>query len=671
MRVPTVRTSRKGIDTNTGNAVDMSFDSNYKLQKIVKAIKRTSVGDISHGLLYPPQFHLMAQLATSTEESGFIDFNTVGTYYWICPVGVTQVTIKLWGGGGAGGGLNTNNTRCGGGGGAGGQYVEKVVNVTAGVKYKIVVADVKDGTVGNGSAGNDSGFYLASDNSVIALAKGGAGGQAYQNGGAGGTGSTTGGIGDIVRKGGNGLSGSTTRSGSGGGGAGEDGDGNNGTTTASSYTSALIKGGNGGTNNGGYGNPDDGLTGGAGGYGVTGTSVSSDGFSGFYYGGGGGGGYNHNASQTTDRLGGTGSQGRAYLEVTMTTTFPLAMGNIQSSPASVDSDYITVDPTGYDAIWAYVFLDPVDGNEPVGIPLNKLGYPFIRVGGQDGDLDHKRKMHSYYDSFKVKKTGSLEINLLAHTYNSGDAGTYNWVDQYGNNLIVEETEVSYNHGLGYCPMFAPFVNTVFIPEIYFSWNAQTNYKGLWANGVQYIVNEVVVHPDTGDTYTCIQSHVSATATNKPASGSSWASYWVIKYDSAPVWVTSTSYVVGDKVSTFDSSLWTEYTCIANHTSGSSSKPVTGADWWMYWDFYTAPAGDLNVNLNEIEDIKFRFGGVELFNATIVRFYATEQDLILNVKRLTYDFALLGDDNWELPATNVSVNYTIFGNRADNEFNLLN
>jgi hypothetical protein len=112
---------------------------------------------------------------------------------WTCPVGVTTITVELWGGGGGGGGGcgNCNNTGCstfygpvgrtGGNGGAGG-YIKSIISVTPGTIYAI--------TVGNNGAGGGTGagsvFY--SCNTGV---NGGNGGASSFNGilsAAGGTG---------------------------------------------------------------------------------------------------------------------------------------------------------------------------------------------------------------------------------------------------------------------------------------------------------------------------------------------------------------------------------------------------------------------------------------------------------------------------------------------------
>ena len=199
---------------------------------------------------------------------------------WTAPAGVTSVTVEAWGGGGAGGGATTNPGK--GGGGAGGQYARKVLTVTPGSVYAVVVGTGGNGSTGNGASGGDSSFAATS-----VVAKGGAGGTGATNGVAG-TGSSASGVGDVVYAGGSGSSGSTTGTGgAGGGGAGSTGAGG----SASGLTGGVgstIGGGNGG----------DGL------------SSRATGNTGNDSGGGGGGGY---ATSNTDRSGGDGGNGKVVI----------------------------------------------------------------------------------------------------------------------------------------------------------------------------------------------------------------------------------------------------------------------------------------------------------------------------------------------------------------------
>ncbi|HUW76639.1 MAG TPA: DUF6701 domain-containing protein [Gallionella sp.] len=206
------------------------------------------------------------------------------TYSWKAPAGVTSVTVEAWGGGGAGGGATGRPAE--GGGGAGGQYAIKVITVTPGNSYTVVVGAGGAGSTGNGTDGGDSSF------STSVVAKGGAGGAAATNnntGGTAGVGSATGGVGSTVFAGGSGSDGGTSRGrnctsgGAGGGGAGSSG-----------------VGGNASGNNAGTGTANGGGDGGAG------ISNSGSGNAGSNAGGGGGSAC---AENTTDESGGNGAAG--------------------------------------------------------------------------------------------------------------------------------------------------------------------------------------------------------------------------------------------------------------------------------------------------------------------------------------------------------------------------
>lgn len=225
------------------------------------------------------------------------------TTTWTCPTGITSILVRLWGGGGAGGGSTTNPG--GGGGGAGGQYVEKIISVTAGNTYDLTRGAGGTGSTGDGTAGGDTIFSLTG--SPLATAKGGAPGIAFQNGGTAGVGSTTGGDGDTVRKGGDGAAGTTGLSGGGAGGAGTTADGGN-ASGVTAGTGATLSGGNGGT----------------------GRTTSVNGGNGSAAGGGGGGGFKNSA---TSRSGGNGGVGRIEI---------LAAHMLSKASGTVSSDYLSI-----------------------------------------------------------------------------------------------------------------------------------------------------------------------------------------------------------------------------------------------------------------------------------------------------------------------------------------
>ncbi len=228
--------------------------------------------------------------------------------FWICPAGVTSVTVEAWGGGGGGGGPSTTTNGEEGGGGGGGEYRKDTVSVTEGNTYNYQVG--VGGTAGvTGTKGGDTIFDTTTP-AVIAI--GGGGGGAGPSG-AGGTGGT-GGTGALANfNGGDGGTGAGGNAGAGGGGAGTTGAGGNGGTGATVGAA--------GTGDG---------TAGAGGAGGAGNNAV--GVIGNNYGGGGGGGVGRN---------GTGAAGAGgYLRLTYTAAnSPPA---VPTNPTQYQSDGTTV-----------------------------------------------------------------------------------------------------------------------------------------------------------------------------------------------------------------------------------------------------------------------------------------------------------------------------------------
>lgn len=118
-------------------------------------------------------------------------YTAAGAAQWLCPAGVTSVTVEVWGGGGGGG-------YDGGGAGGGGAYASAVLTVVPGAIYILQVgaAGQPGSQSQNSTAGGSSAFYGQSATvSAGGGARGtrttaGAAGAGTYSGGAGGTGIT-------------------------------------------------------------------------------------------------------------------------------------------------------------------------------------------------------------------------------------------------------------------------------------------------------------------------------------------------------------------------------------------------------------------------------------------------------------------------------------------------
>ena len=202
-----------------------------------------------------------------------VKFITPGTYSWVCPSGVNNVSVVCVGGGGGGAGWNdsTSPFPTPAGGGGGGLGYKNNISVTPGQTYTVVVGS--GGTLGatssNGIAGQDSYFINTST-----VRGGGGGGGVF--GGAGGSGGTFTG----------------------------DGGGNGGPGGVGAASGNAVGGGGGGA--GGYSG-----TGGTGGRGDLGGSLSAPGTAGS--GGGAGGGSSGLSTPGSFRVGGGGGGGVGLL----------------------------------------------------------------------------------------------------------------------------------------------------------------------------------------------------------------------------------------------------------------------------------------------------------------------------------------------------------------------
>lgn len=180
--------------------------------------------------------------------------NTAGNGAWTVPVGVTSITVEVWGAGGGGGGSSVNNSR-GSGGGSGG-YSTRIFTVTAGSNINY--------TIGNagaaGGSGNNAVGGTGEATTILGLTANGGTGGARNNGTPGTGGSATGGTtnttGNPGIQGNDGGNGGNAPGGGGTGGTGSNnGNGGNGNSPG---------GGGGG---GEYGNGSNNRNGGSGGNG--------------------------------------------------------------------------------------------------------------------------------------------------------------------------------------------------------------------------------------------------------------------------------------------------------------------------------------------------------------------------------------------------------------------
>lgn len=131
-------------------------------------------------------------------------YNAAGTYSWVCPTGVTQVDVELWGAGASGwnstiGPLSTSPGGTDGPGGCSGGYARKRLAVVPGTTYTLTVGAggiAPTTAVDNGGSGGSTSF------GSLLSATGGAWGSGAANSpgvGVGGTENLTGGVGLAVQ----------------------------------------------------------------------------------------------------------------------------------------------------------------------------------------------------------------------------------------------------------------------------------------------------------------------------------------------------------------------------------------------------------------------------------------------------------------------------------------
>ncbi|NVO01300.1 MAG: hypothetical protein HXX09_01225 [Bacteroidetes bacterium] len=256
-----------------------------------------------------------------------ITISTTGS--WTVPIGVTSITVSVYGaGGGSGGAKGATNDNASGGGGGGACAISNLT-VSAGQVYTVTIGN--GGTAGantgtNGGTGGTSSF-VGTGGTVSANGGGGGGGVAVTTGAAGtaGLGATIG-VGTTIRFGGNGTTGFRTTTnevgGAGGGGAGNAGNGGNG----SGATGINSTGGA-----SGLGSPTGAPFAGALGQGATLTAGSLAGVAGVAPGGGAAG----CATYTTAAVGAIGGKGQVVITYTIAT--PPCSGTPNSGTATITS----------------------------------------------------------------------------------------------------------------------------------------------------------------------------------------------------------------------------------------------------------------------------------------------------------------------------------------------
>lgn len=181
-------------------------------------------------------------------SSGEALYQYPGSYQWICPSNVYQVSVVCVGGGGAGSGDGHSTT--GGAGGGGGLGYKNAIDVTPGQTYTVQVGNVAAG--GGGANGGDS--YFINSSTVSGL---GGAGDSGATGGAGGSwqgdGGGTGGKGGDAPVGSYEAGGGGAGGYGGTGGAGGGGDGSTHPDSTPLSTRKGEDGTNGAGGGGGYG----------------------------------------------------------------------------------------------------------------------------------------------------------------------------------------------------------------------------------------------------------------------------------------------------------------------------------------------------------------------------------------------------------------------------------
>lgn len=269
-----------------------------------------------------------------------------------------------------------------------------------------------------------------------------------------------------------------------------------------------------------------------------------------------------------------------------------------SRRAAADTTNIYATAAAGETEYTVVFLDPMT----TGSYSKDMGTtPYLEIKGSSSG-DSNSKLHSGYDTFKVAKTGRLEINASAYDPGAG-GGT------------VTST-ATYNHGLGYVPMYAPFIQRETDIWFYLVSAGSVDAKGEWQTATYYYAGEEV-------------------------------------------------YISGGEGETF-------YWCKVGHTSGATTEPGSGANWQTYWATTDPKVSLTDIYMNKLEDYRPTFatyGDEGDHNYATVKLEITSTQLILTLIRIVSPSSPPFYTYQPYPATHAYVDYTIFYNKADEELDL--
>jgi hypothetical protein len=257
--------------------------------------------------------------------------------------------------------------------------------------------------------------------------------------------------------------------------------------------------------------------------------------------------------------------------------------DFEVTPYSISTDSAAI---------ALCMLDPLGTPSTAQSPID-TNLPVIRAGTDGTEADYNNKLHSYYDTLKVHSSGTITLNASSWTPNAGDE--------------YDVQTATYTHGLGYIPVFAPFIPFQTSLEVYYQWYWAWHKRHQWATAREYVIDDYVTDAFGTPTYKCI------------------------KY----------------------------------HTSSSATEPGVGASWATYWEAYTSIGIPTTIDLNSLEDIKYVYGGATVFDDEVIEVYVTTTQLVVKLHRMYGGFSYN-----TFPARTITLNYTVFYNKLNEEFNLL-